>query len=491
MTTNSVNINVQDGGLGSAQVPNGKRQVVIGYASAPSALNVPTLFAGGAVLALIAAMGYGSGVERAALALDAGAEVVFIACTTDTAGANSAIDSSLKAGTSAVTFADGAPFDDYDGALLVTLGGTIGTGPVRFKFTLDNGRTYSFEINLGTANTYAIPHSGITLSFGAGTLVTGDIVSWHSTAPQPSNANVATALAALGASSFTWGAEVAVTGVMAGSNVTALETDLDTLAATGFKFTRAFAESRDAHFLNGHGGTQETEAAWVASLIADFAAVDTKRACVSGGYGNQISPISKRNYRRPVAWAGSRRRVQVGGPHIHLGRVRDGSLSGFTFPSNPDGLPYHDERGLAGLDSARFMTVWTIPGYPGLYIKNPNLMAANTDFTALYYGSTMDLVCAVMRTAGMRFVNDAVRVDPVTGKILENDARDIERYCQTQLDTALTAPGYASAIRVVCSRNDNILTTKTINVTVYVIPLGYMLEIDVTIGFENPVLLAA
>ncbi len=46
----------------------------------------------------------------------------------------------------------------------------------------------------------------------------------------------------------------------------------------------------------------------------------------------------------------------------------------------------------------------------------------------------------------------------------------------------------ASAVTATVSRVDNIITTKTLTVKIRVVPKGYVIGIDASVGFTNPAL---
>jgi hypothetical protein len=59
------------------------------------------------------------------------------------------------------------------------------------------------------------------------------------------------------------------------------------------------------------------------------------------------------------------------------------------------------------------------------------------------------------------------------------------------LETDLVATGRASSAQAQVKRDDNILSTQTLNVRVRIVPKAYARFIDLDIGFENPALAAA
>jgi hypothetical protein len=157
---------------------------------------------------------------------------------------------------------------------------------------------------------------------------------------------------------------------------------------------------------------------------------------------------------------------------------------------------YHDERSTPGLDASRFMTVHTFTDFQGIYIKNANLMApAGSDFSQLQYGTVMDQTCSITRQVLINYINDTVRLykigNPKQGRILEQDAVSIETAVGVAYNANLIGVGAVSDVTVKINRTDDISVTRKIRATVAILSLGYIEEIDVDIGFANPVLVAA
>lgn len=118
--------------------------------------------------------GYGEGLELAAHHVERNRQgYLFGKLASAVAGAIGPVDVTGVTGTSVVTFT-GTPYDDEHIVLDVVTGCTIGTAGGEIKVSRDGGRTYGGVIRLGTATTYAIPNSGITANFAAGTLVADD-----------------------------------------------------------------------------------------------------------------------------------------------------------------------------------------------------------------------------------------------------------------------------------------------------------------------------
>ena len=160
---------------------------------------VPRVFTG--ITALLEQHDYSQGADLAAhLLAKTRSPVIFVPLPIVTAGALR-MQRSTGTGTSIVTYSASTYgyLEEVDATLTVTTGGTIGagSGPI-FTLSLDGGRTTK-TVRLGTASTYTIPHVGIVLNFGAGTMVAGDTLTFRFTAPKWDNAGLTAARTALAA----------------------------------------------------------------------------------------------------------------------------------------------------------------------------------------------------------------------------------------------------------------------------------------------------
>jgi hypothetical protein len=497
MSIPNVNLHVQDGGLGASIPGAGGTMVVIGCCSAgtdfqPLSSTQPSDFSTN--------RGYGPAPELAGfIANQTGNDVILVKATSATPGANTAVRTTRVGSSTSVVTLTGTPLDSYYGKVTVKTGGTVGTAGMILEVSLDNGRTVYATINLGTASTYLIPNTGITLNFAAGTLDVGDVFQWVSTEPLWGSAGVVSAIQALYGVATTFQDILIVGGSTAtssagGPGATAGDiATIDTAMTALFnkkRFHRAMVNLRDADW----GGTSsETEAAWMASLTAAIVSTEALRTGATAGHYNCISAFSQSQFRRPLLFQAGARDSAVA-IQVDLARVADGSLA--STPNSPplvaDGFIYHDEDRNPGLDAARLLTARTFPGRPGWYITNPNTLAApGSDFSLLQMGHVIDAATAVAYQYFLGKLSDSVRVDATSGKILEVDAQALEGGCNAQLKAVLVDPGAVSSAFTTVNRTTNILSTKTLYVTVSVIPLGYLKTIDVTITFLNPALLAA
>lgn len=506
-----VTITVNDGGAGSVVVPQSNVQVVIGTCSSGTAGT--SITATRSLSTLTSTFGYGPLVEAAALTCQAGGTVLCIRVTSATAGSCKAVQFT-GTGTSVITNSVATAYDSYFVVFKVVSGGTIGVAGITFQISLDGGRNYGPVLALGTANTYAIPNTGITLAFAAGTLVAGDIAKYQTIEPLWDTAGVQTALNTLAASVYAttgWGSAHLVggntVGGCTGAAATTIQGYLNTWATTSNIYSRFFVSARDVGAPAAWGGTGESESAWMTAIQTDYAAVSAQRITAGAGYWNMPSAFPNvtawgaPRYRRSISYAAAARQVGIP-PQRMLSRVKDGSVSQIVVDTTNDpidGFVYHDERSNPGLDylisgsGGRFMSTMTRMKKQGVFISHPLTMAPlGSDFYLMPFGNVMDIGCTITQSVGQNQIDDDIRLNS-NGTINDNDAKNIENEIQGQLNAQMLSTGMLSppGAVVVVSRSQNVATTKIVPITVTLYGKGYILSETVNIGYNNPLVATA
>lgn len=490
MPTGNVELTILDGGAGIVSVPQSSVYVVIGTSSSGTAA---TVVASRNANTLASTVGYGPAVDLAAMLIAAGGTVLFCKAASASAGVASAV-TTFATGTSVVSVT-GTPYDAYLVKLKVVAGGTVGTAGIRIQLSLDAGRNYGPEIYLGTANSYAMTGTGLTLAFAAGTMVANETVTFGCTEPLPNTAGISACLTALAASPYAitgWGG-MCIQGVWSGANATTIAGYLSTLA-TGDVFTRALISSRDVALPTAYGGAGETEAVWGAAIVADYVAVASQRISAVAGYYNMTTqyPVACAGasvLRRPLMFAEACRRVAIP-PQRLSSRARDGALSQIVIdPTNDptDGFVYHDEETNPLVDVGRFIAARSRKGKPGYYISNEATMAApGSVFNLLPKGLVMDIGCALLTQLGTDEINDDVLLN-TNGTIDEGAAQQIERRIKQAMNEAMLNTGMLSApgVVVVIDRANNVRTTEVVNIAATLYGKGYIRQINATIGYAS------
>lgn len=462
-------LTIKDGALGVVPANTNGTSAKVGCCSAGT---VSTVYAFNDVQTLKDTLGSGPLVEAVAHSLAiAGGPVIAVRTPSSTAGA-AAAPVATQTGTATLGTPSGGALDAYELVVVCVQGGaTLVAATATFKYSLDGGRTYSAEIAIPAAGTYAIPNTGLTLAwtYASGVaFVAGDSWTVAVTGPASTLNEVSTALdALLGDSQVVF--NVHVLGIpadltAAAALFSALDSKMSSAATTLFRYLYA---------------TMELPVGTDAANKTAFLNLSSSRVEVAAGYENLTSAINGSAYKRPVGWSSTARAAAVP-PSEDLGRVATGNVRGVV-------ALVRDEFKTPLLDAARFTTMRTIVGMSGFYLTTGHIMAAvGSDFDLIQNRRVMDIGSKTVRLAQLRYLNDSVRVDKTTGLILEQDARAIDAYIESALRDALTQPGYASDVSARVDRTVNILSTRTLKVKYRITPLGYAKTIDGEIGFYNP-----
>lgn len=174
--------------------------------------------------------------------------VVYVALPIAVAGAITHHDRSGVTGTSRVTVTAGADgcLEAMDATATIADGGTVGTDNITFDLSLDGGHNTK-RVRLGTALTYTPPFVGALMTFGAGTLVAGDVITWRSTGPTFDGAAATAARAALAAENISLRTWLMVGDVATESVADAVRAAVETYATSDDRFVRARVQARDQY----------------------------------------------------------------------------------------------------------------------------------------------------------------------------------------------------------------------------------------------------
>ncbi len=484
----AVSFTIATNNLGQQPVGAGNVIAVVGTSSSGTA-NQPYLSP--VPQNFITNFGYGPGPQLAALtAASSGANVLFVKATASTPGA---VSGTIHVGTgTSVMTVTGAPFDDYYLVVTPTTGtAAIGTAGAIFTVSIDGGLSVYQTVTLGTANSYVVPNTGLTLNFGAGTLVAADTYSTKCTAPLWSDATVTSAITSvIGQTGYTL-QDIYVTGPSASSNATNRNTDATTLFGKSI-YTNIVLDARDAAW----GGTSsENEQQWMQSIQTDYLnfAATNGQVAVTAGHYPCVSPIDQSQMRRPLSWFCAARDADVN-MSVDLGRVSDGPLTPMVIPATPvtfggssTAFILHNEASNPGLDGSRFISAFTINGLQGFYVVNPNTMAQSGNaLNWLQLRHVLDQFLVTTYNFFVQRLSSSVRVSSTTGFILPQDANTINNGGNAALNTSLVYPGFVSSATINVATNNNILSTHQLIVNGTIVPLAYLKTISVTVGFLNP-----
>lgn len=482
MTLPAVNITVQDGNLGV--VSTGSSACAVIGVSSTGTPNLPTAVT--KVDTLTSTFGVGPGVEQAALLLAKGVPVLFIRAETATPGTVGAV-TFTGTGTSVPTtdIDPNVPLDTYEVYAVVTTGGTVGTSGIKYKYSYDGGRNLSPAQSLGTSTSFNIPNA-CDVALAAGTLVAGDTIEFRTAEPVFDGPGLLAAVNTYKTSAVRT-RMVAVAGPMTAALGAVIDTALEDMA-TKNKPRRWIGNTRIPN-------AAESDASYQTAMQIISDAYSTKRGALCAGAADLVSAVSGREYLRPISFrvaAEQARQIALGNEEADIADVNLGSLVGTSIVDVNSNPKHHDEFNSPGLDDMRFITLRTWPTFAGTYVTNPRLFSPEgSDFQFIPHGLVMDIGQETSYGNLSLRLSRPVLVDSSTGRIHESDAQEIEAGCEKALEAVLLAKPKASGVNVTVSRTDDILATKTLSVTIQIVPLGYITTINVDLGFAVTTTVAA
>lgn len=425
---------------------------VIGCA-AQSADITPRVFASGK--AMRALHGYSQAADLIEMFInETGLPVIFVGLPCTTVGTVSAVVTGVH-GTSVVAAAadTNGVQEEVNGTFTVTVGGTVGTAGIIATLSLDGGRTTQ-TVRLGTGTSYSIPYVGIKLTFGAGTLLAGDVVTFTSVAPMWVTTDLATAEGKLAAQPLTSRSWLLVGDVPDATTANAVVTQVNTYETSVNRYTYAR--------INTPGQTTgEALSAYVTAMTTAFVTVDgQKRIDIGLGRATKLSPVTGWLFRRPFAWAATIREYQHD-LQIPTYRKSDGPLSGWSLEDTNGNIVEYDERTVGGALAAKFSCFRTFANGPrGAFVALS--LTRDTDGAVLsrtHNLAVANLASSVVQTETENAIGDVLTLKS-DGTATEDSLQTLEARINSALQNALLVPGTegprASLAVWQASRTDNL-----------------------------------
>lgn len=472
----SVSITRLDGQTGVVRPANDGILVIIGPATTGT-VNQPTPMTRPDLAA--STFGYGDLPEAASYHLAvAKTPCVLIRGTGSTAGVLGTV-AHVGAGTSVVT-ATGTPNADYDIVARIVTAGTIATAGITLQVSLDGGVNYGGTIALGTANTYAVPNTGVTLNFAAGTVLAGQTESVTATGPRLTSADLTAALEALRLFAGSYEAILVVGMAATATEVAALDTWLSSREGEG-KYRIAMVNSavRTA---------AQTEAQYLTAMTTAFAASSSIRCLVAA---DQCQIVGMRgNLAKSAAALPIAARAMGSDVSRDPAYVADGPCAGVLIADQRGNPLFHDEAVYPGLDDIRLSTLRSFTSRQGTYVNNALMLSpSGSDYVYIQHARVMNKACEAVFQVLTNRLSQAIPRDPATGFIREDVALEIEGLVQDELNRSFVAPGRVSAAVFSLSRNDVITSNAgaTLTGSLAIVPLSYVKKFGVNARFARTI----
>lgn len=367
----------------------------------------------------------------------------------------------VKTGSSAIDLA-GTPIDEYEVVFECLRAGTIGASGnlcPTYRFSLDGGRKYSAETRLtGTSIDLADRtgvSSGLTISFtNTETLDAGDLLTAHTTGPEPQLSDILAAIDVVEASNYAAKYNfMHPIGQSLGlaSNVNALQAKLQVLENKA-TYTMAMVDTRSQ-------GVGEPMTEFEADLANESDTMAADKVAVGAGWCRITDPVSGWQLRRCVSWRATER--MLARPiQEELSRFNAGAVDDANIFNTQGETVEHDARISSTLHDARYVTLRTRKRREGTYFTKGNIMApSDSDFKLIPYRRIMNVASGVFQLVAEDQLGEGILANAATGKIQEPDAQKFDRAFQSALEAEVgvgsggSAPG-ATAIQARVDRTN-------------------------------------
>jgi hypothetical protein len=467
---------IVDPGLGGVSLASNV-PLVAGICSSGTAA---TLKSYSSIATLVSDNGYGPAVEDAASIMQkSGGPVRFCKIAQSSAGSVSATWTKSGSGPD-ITNNSSTPYYFYEPIITITTGGALAT--MKFKYSLDGGRTYSPIITSPVGGNYTIANSGINITFAAGTYVAADTYYPAAvTAPIYTSTELSAAVTGINASPYYWDFFV-LSGVHAA-------------VATAVTISAALA---------GHIATWHSKYKFI-SAICDAASADSSSNVAAGyttadrwimpcyGYADTTSAVPIVGCSTPRHTTLTHAAVRATSELIstHLGRVASGALAGIPGPTTDFPAPLsYDENENDLLDQLGITTIRSFYGLPGYYLTGGRIKPSfGSDFTDWHKARVFNTARRVTYQLQAGFQNRSFRTNS-DGTIDKRDAGPAQERVQKALEAVLInqynaegVKGHVSAVRYTIDTTNNINSTKQLLSEVAILPLGYAEFISTKMGF--------
>jgi hypothetical protein len=408
-------------------------------------------------------------------------------------GSIAPVSSSITTASPAIT-AGGTAYASYDLRVIITVAGTAVTA--KFKYSLDGGANYSDDITCNT--TYAIPNTGMTIMFGAGSHAVDNEFRTIIQGPGMNATNLSTAAATIATVNNSYTnilvADDQYAPVSCSALFSTLDSTLTTLGNTQYKFTQAV--------MNVGGETYAYNRTIPGTAgINSYSQVLTNISASATSTGNFIACVAERvniaipvpqvayaNPRLPYAFYFGARAHGVGSDIS-----RNPAQDSFSDISNPS---YDEFKNGFVYTAEKVIAPRTYPSETGISMDEAHLKtAANSTFDIWPKARVVSRAAEVLKTALRPFLHTRIRtLTDGTGAIDPVDKAGIETALEKALRAALITPvngqgfdGHITAFRVNVSDSNNVLLTGNLDVTLEVVPFAYPSSVSAVISLTDTI----
>lgn len=198
--------------------------------------------------------------------------------------------------------------------------------------------------------------------------------------------------------------------------------------------------------------------------------------------GAVLGCVSRAGVHESIGWVARQNLVSAGyGQALTGGAAVSRELETLAFCDGSKQKDYTPGQ-LQSLFEKGYIFGATYPGIAGSYLCDSfTATALDSDFAYIEAGRTLDKAARLVYIALGPQIAAPVYIDPDSGRLAETTAKALEVLCEDALDPMLR-DGQLSGFSVFIDPDQSVLRTSKLQVTIQIVPVGSMRQIEVTLG---------
>lgn len=463
-----ITYSVTDGQLGLANTTGTGIHVKIG--ASPAAASEPVLITGSMSADRIKdKLGLSPLTDAVMDSVENGSPKIYcLPVTTSTAGIITKVKKTPENAAGTVTV-EGTPYNAFK--IIVKIAGKGGLNMAVFRYSLNEGITWSEDITIPTSGKYAAEEAGLTFTFATeGEFAINDTYMCVTTEPQLTNEDILAAAGRLkdiaAPYEFVHIVGAAAPELWAAMSVKQKEL-MDKYRKPVFFILEAYRKKED-----------ETIAEYISGLEADRRKVSNYdiQVVTARGYYTGMDQVTRDiNLANIICGLYARASVQES----------IGKTAAYSIPEDklqkllPEGL---DEDAVDALDRAGYLTFRQYDGLSGYYVTNARVLCPeDSDFRYAEDIRVKNKIIRLTRQAALKRLQEDVDIENVDADLAAKAA-----FIIADVEKQMVDKKEISTLSVLVPAGQNILTTEKMEMQIRYVPIGKIREIAIDLGMENP-----
>lgn len=384
------------------------------------------------------------------------------------AGTVSAVTKTPESASGTITI-EGTPTNAF--RVILKISGKGGLNMAVFRYSLNNGVTWSEDITVPTSGKYTVENAGLTFGFAAeGEFAVGDTYTCITTEPKLSNENILSAVEKLKDISAAY-EYVHIVGASTPELWAAISVKQKELMETYRKPVFFVLEAYEKE-------PEETLPDYISGLEADRKKVNNYdiQVVTARGYYTGMDHVTRDiNLASIVCGLYARASVQESIGRTSAYGIPEEKLSALL----PEGI---SEEDIETLDLAGYLTFRRYDGLAGSYVTNARMLCPeDSDYRYAEDIRVKNKIIRLTRQAALKRLQEDVDIENV-----DADLAAKAQFITADVEKQMVDKKEISSLSVLVPSGQDILRTEKMEIQIRYVPVGKVREIAIDLGMENP-----